>query len=95
MEHRYEGTREEVERAIRRLNVLEYAIMAAAVVLALGGGALAAYMLSSATSFPFRLTWAVCSVLLLVVPGVIVFGRDQRRTDTRDEPDGRAGNGDG
>jgi hypothetical protein len=90
----FEGTREEVERAIRRLNVLEYAILGAAVVLALAGGALAAYVLSSVTALSFRLTWPVASLLFLAVPGFIVFGRDEDRRGARsDGSDGRPGTG--
>ncbi len=75
----FPGTREEMERAIRRLNVLEYLILAAAFILALGGGGAVAYILSAGTSLPFRLTWAIITVLLLVVPGLLVFGRDRFR----------------
>lgn len=77
----FEGTREEVERAIRRLNMLEYLILTAACVLALVGGALAAYLISVSTPLPFRPTWVGMSLLLLVVPGVIVFGRDRAERD--------------
>ncbi len=75
----FPGTREEMERAIRRLNVLEYLILAAAFILALGGGGAVAYILSAGTALPFRLTWAIITVLLLVVPGLLVFGRDRFR----------------
>ena len=75
-ENGFDGTREEVERAIRRLSVFEYVILAASFALALGGGGLAAYLLSAGTSLPFRLTWAVVSMGLLIIPGFFVFGRD-------------------
>jgi membrane protein implicated in regulation of membrane protease activity len=78
-----------MERAIRRLNILEYIIIAAAFVLALGGGGLAAYILSSGTALPFRLTWAAISLLLFIVPGLIVFGRNRGRRGAR--PDGSGG----
>ncbi len=65
-----------MERAIRRLNVLEYLILAASFLLALAGGGLAAYILSVGTALPFRLTWAIISLTLLVIPGILVFGRD-------------------
>ena len=88
--HGFEGTREEMEKAIRRLNVLEFVILAAAFLLALGGGWVAAFLLSTGTSLPFRLTWAVFSLLLLIVPGVLVFGREHLRrrpgTESGDEP---------
>ncbi len=79
----FPGTREEVERAIRRLNLLEYLILAAAFILALVGGGAVAYVLSAGTSLPFRLTWAILTLLLLVVPGVLVFGRDHLRRQVR------------
>lgn len=80
-ENGFEGTREEMERAIRRLSVLEYFIFAAAFLLALGAGGVVAYILSVGTVLPFRLTWALISLILLVIPGFLVFGRDflQRR----------------
>jgi hypothetical protein len=73
----YEGTREEVQRAIQRLNALEYLIIAVVVLFALAGGGLVAFILSSGTRLPFRLTWGILSTLLLVVPGLFVFGRDR------------------
>jgi predicted lysophospholipase L1 biosynthesis ABC-type transport system permease subunit len=79
----FRGTREEMDRAIRRLNVLEYLILGFVVVLALAGGAAVAFILSAGTDLPFRATWAVLSFLLLVIPGVLVFGRDRRRERAR------------
>jgi predicted lysophospholipase L1 biosynthesis ABC-type transport system permease subunit len=75
----FRGTREEMDRAIRRLNVLEYLILGVVILLALAGGAAVAFLLSAGTDLPFRATWAVLSFLLLVIPGVLVFGRDRRR----------------
>jgi predicted lysophospholipase L1 biosynthesis ABC-type transport system permease subunit len=79
----FRGTREEMDRAIRRLNVLEYLILAFVVLVALAGGAAVAFMLSAGTDLPFRATWAVLSFLLLVIPGVLVFGRDRMRERAR------------
>jgi hypothetical protein len=73
----YSGTREEMERAIRRLDVLEWVILLAAVVFAIGGGALVAWMLSEGAGLAFRPTWIVLSILLLVVPGGIVMLRER------------------
>jgi|GEM_PF-1433953 len=78
----YRGTREEMERAIRRLNVLEYVILGFAVLVALGGGAAVAYILSAGTDLPFRPTWIVLSLLLLIIPGALVFGRDHMKHRT-------------
>lgn len=75
----YRGTREEMERAIRRLNVLEYLILGFTVLVALGGGAAVAFLLSAGTELPFRATWAALSLLLLIIPGALVFGRDRRK----------------
>ena len=85
-ENGFEGTREEMERAIRRLNVLEYVILAAAFLLALAGGGVAAYILSAGTVLPFRLTWALISLILLIIPGFLVFRRDY--LERRDPPVG-------
>jgi predicted lysophospholipase L1 biosynthesis ABC-type transport system permease subunit len=87
----YRETRMEMERVIRRLNALELLILVAAVFFALGGGALVAFLLSSGTELPFRPTWAVISLLLFVVPGVAVFGRERRtgrkgRPESNDQP---------
>jgi len=73
----FEGTREEMQRAIRRLRILEVVIGLAAVSLAIGGGALVAFVLSSGTALPFRLTWGVTSVILLVIPTAIFIGKDR------------------
>ena len=73
----YEGTREEMQRAIRRLDQLGYVILVAAFLLALAGGGAVAYIVSAGTSLPFRLSWAVISLFLLIVPGLIVFGRER------------------
>ncbi len=75
----YAGTREEMERAIRRLDALEWVILLAAVGFALGGGGLVAWILSAGTGLPFRLTWIVLSVLLLVIPGGVVFLRERMK----------------
>jgi uncharacterized membrane protein len=83
----YRGTRKEMERAIRRLNALEYVILGFAVIVAMAGGGVVAYILSSGTALPFRLTWVVLSLLLLIVPGAVVLGRDR----LRDRRVGRSG----
>ena len=82
----FDGTMEEVERAIRRLSVFEYVILAASFALALGGGGLAAYLLSTGTRLPFRFTWAVVSMGLLIIPGFFVFGRDYLERRQEDPP---------
>lgn len=74
----FKGTREEMDKVIRNLDMLEWVILFLATGMALGGGALVAWILSVGTRLPFRLTWAVLSVLLLVIPAFVVFGREAR-----------------
>lgn len=74
----YTGTREELDRAIRRLDALEWILLAVAVGFALGGGAFVAWILSAGTQLGFRSTWAVISILLLVIPGLLVLVRERR-----------------
>ena len=71
-------TRRMMETAIRRLNVLEYVILGVAMALALLAGALAAWLVEGMVAAPFRLTWALSSLLFFVVPGWIVFQRERR-----------------
>jgi len=78
--------REIAERAIRRLNILEYLILGAAALLALLGGALVAWVLMSAAGFPFRITWAVSSLLLFIIPGGSVYLRELRRSRSAKGP---------
>jgi predicted lysophospholipase L1 biosynthesis ABC-type transport system permease subunit len=65
-------------RAVRRLNVLEYVILAAAAGFAMLAGALAALMLRTAFELPFRPTWIVASLTLFVVPATISYLRARR-----------------
>jgi histidyl-tRNA synthetase len=63
-----------------------------------GGGALVAWILSVGTALPFRLTWAVLSVLLLVIPAFVVFGKEARdrarkRPPEENGPPGEPGKG--
>ncbi len=84
-------TREAMERAIRRLNVLEYVILGFTALLAILGGALVAWLLSSTLEVPFRLSWFVASLLLFVVPGAVVYGRERRaERSLKDERERRA-----
>ena len=71
-------------RAIRRLDVLEWVIFAGAMVLAIAGGAVVAWLIAPTVGFSFRPIWAVMSVLLFVVPGVIAITRMRK-----DESDAR------
>ena len=71
-------TRRMMETSIRRLNVLEYVILGVAVVLALLAGALAAWLVENVAGAPFRLTWALSSLLFFVVPGWVVLRRERQ-----------------
>lgn len=78
-------TRRMMARASRRLGILEMVFLVAAVVLALLGGALAAYGLQEGLGVPFRPTWAVVSLLLFVVPAALVWRRERRFERERKE----------
>jgi hypothetical protein len=83
-------TREVATRAVRRLEFVEWALLAGAVALALGGGAVAAALLASALGVSFRLLWASASVVMLVVPGGLALRKARQeergvRTSTLNE----------
>lgn len=75
-------TREIASRAVRRLDILEWVILAGAVVLSLVGGALVALLLETSVGLSLRPTWVVASLLLFGVPGVIAMKR--MRKDERE-----------
>ncbi len=84
-------TRRMMGTAIRRLNVLEYVILGVAVVLALLAGALAAWLVENVAGAPFRLTWALSSLLFFVVPGWVVLRRERQAEGVRKGGAGTAG----
>jgi uncharacterized membrane protein len=69
------ATSEVARRAIRRLDVLEWAILAVAAALAIGGGALVAMILVGRSAPAFRTAWMVISLILFVVPGAVALVR--------------------
>ena len=76
------ATREVTRRAIRRLDILEWVILAAAAALAVVGGLVVAMLFVGRSGSGFRGTWIATSLLLLIVPGVIALARqrmDERR----------------
>lgn len=75
-------TREVTHRAIRRLDVLEWILLAASTGFAIGSGAVVAFLTRGLLGWSFRPTWVVASVLLFVIPGAIALGRN--RTHERD-----------
>lgn len=83
-------TSEVARRAIRRLDFLEWVILAVTVGLAVGGGALVAWLLAGSSSGNFRTVWMITSALLFIVPGIIVFVRLKRdeRKEARGSDDG-------
>jgi uncharacterized membrane protein len=76
-EQEAELARKVMDRAVRRLDILEYLILLLALILALVGGALVAWILGTTFGTPFRLSWAVASLLLFVVPGGAVYLRER------------------
>jgi predicted lysophospholipase L1 biosynthesis ABC-type transport system permease subunit len=85
-----EAARKVMERAIWRLNILEYVILAGALLMAFVGGALVAWVLRAAWDLPLRLTWAVSSLLLFIVPGGSVYLRELRRGTRSPTPDSKS-----
>ncbi len=73
-----EVAREVLGRALRRLSAAEYGVLFLAVAMALGGGALVAWLLGSLLGLPFRGSWVVASLLLFVVPGGVAYVRELR-----------------
>lgn len=61
--------REFAARAARRLDYLEWVILAVAVGAAVLGGALVAVLVHDLWALSFRLTWILAAVLLFAVPG--------------------------
>ena len=77
-EGQYEGTRSEMDRAIKRLGVLEHIFLMVAALTSLIAGALVAWLLKQAVDLPFRPTWAVSSLALFLIPGVLSWMRVRR-----------------
>jgi uncharacterized membrane protein len=69
---------EVTRRAIRRLDVLEYVMFALGALLALGGGAVIAWVLSGLGLWDFRSAWIGASLVLFVVPGAITVMKIRR-----------------
>lgn len=67
----HEPDREAVRRALRRAALYSYGLLAAAVIVAVAGGALVAWILSR-MGFPFLLTWLILAAVMLVIPLIAV-----------------------
>lgn len=72
------------QRAIKRLDLLEWAIFGIGALLAMGGGAIVAGLASVSVGWDFRSTWIGASLLLFVVPGVVALTKIRR--DARSGP---------
>lgn len=88
MSEQVEMTRKAMARAIRRIHILKFLILGAAGVLAVFGGAVAAWVLNATLEAPFRLSWVVASVLFFGIPGALVYGREVRAARARDSEPG-------
>ena len=73
-----QAARKVMNRAIRRLNVLEWLLLGAAALASLAGGWLAALLGRSALGLPFRGTWMTASILLFLIPGAIAWMAERR-----------------
>jgi len=73
-----EAARQALSWVVGRLNVLEFLILFLALILALLGGALVAWLLSPFLPLSFRWFWAVASLLLFILPGGFVYLREFR-----------------
>jgi len=80
-------TSEVARRAIRRLDFLEWVILAMTAALAVGGGGLVALLLVGRSAPGFRGTWIATSLLLLIVPGALTLLRhrkDERHREAKE-----------
>ena len=71
----YGGTRREMNRAIWRLNLLEWVMLFTAAGVAVLAGWLVAWLFRD-IGMPFRLIWILASVLLFAIPGASVLLRE-------------------
>lgn len=86
---------EVARRAIRRLDVLEWVLIGAALFVAILGGAVVAWLLARSGGTAFRVTWMVSALLLFVVPGAVVILQGRRAERRRSDPSGRTEREDG
>ena len=85
-----------LNRAMRRLNVLELILLGAAVIAALGGGWLAALLGARAFDLPFRATWITASLAFFIIPALLALGIERlKRRAARKNGDGTDDKGDG
>jgi len=78
-----QAAHEVAQRAIRRLDILEWVMVAGVAVIALLGGAGIAWLLAGMAGLSFRTLWMAASLVLFVVPGTIAMIK--MRNDERAE----------
>lgn len=77
---------EVTERAIKRLDLLEWVIFGAGALMAMAAGAGVAWVMGAMLGWPFRTTWMAASLLLFVIPGgaaIMKIRKDERADATR------------
>lgn len=82
--NRPEDLDQERRRIVRKISLISWGLAGAAVVLAVGGGALLAWIFTGA-GYPFLRTWLTVSVLLLAVPLAVHLAPWPRPRDGDDE----------
>jgi hypothetical protein len=82
-----QAAREALDWIRGRLTVLEYLILFLAMILALLGGALVAWILDAVVPLSFRWLWAGAALLLFILPGGFVYLREFRNRGRVPGPD--------
>jgi len=78
--------RKVTQRAIRRLDLLEWVMWGSGAMMAMVGGGVIAWFMGVALGWSFRPTWLVLSILLFVIPGgvaIMKIRKDERDYDSR------------
>ncbi|NIP80764.1 MAG: hypothetical protein GWM90_16725 [Gemmatimonadetes bacterium] len=70
----------ERKRIVRKLGLLTWGLIAAAVLLAVAGGALLAWIFTGA-GYPFLRTWLIVTLLLLAIPAAVHLAPWPRKKD--------------
>ncbi len=86
-----ERAHEVTQRAIRRLDLLEWVVWGAGAIMAMVAGAVVAWVMEGLVGWSFRPTWMVASMLLFVIPGgaaIIKIRKDERAETNRNSNDG-------
>ena len=78
---------EERRRIVRQVGLISWGLAGAAVLLAVLGGALLAWIFTGA-GYPFLRTWLLVSLLLLLIPVAVHLAPWPRPKDEGDDDDG-------